>query len=343
MRLDATVETVDLLPGEHLVRFSPQAEGGYGVDGGRSPYRGRRSRRSAQPAPATASSPTSRRDARSSGVIDNVRRLHLNAIQFYDWMYRHAQLLPPDGDEFVDALGRPAFARHRTSPRGGAHAGRVASARLRRRLRRRQRGVADWETDGLYRANGQPWTLGEDFLWNVDPTSERWQAHFAGDLRTAVANVGFAGFHLDQYGAPKYALRSDGTRVDLAEAFPALIDRLAGELPELAADLQQRQRLPHLVDRTRPAGSRSTSRSGLPTTGSTTSARWSRRRARTLRSKSVILAAYLSVYAGDEREGALRGAAPSARHRVLARRYGAAARRRRRRSHRGLLRPPCPS
>ena len=39
-----------------------------------------------------------------------------------------------------------------------------------------------------------------------------------------MAKVGFAGFHLDQYGAPKYALRADGTPVDLAEAFPALID-----------------------------------------------------------------------------------------------------------------------
>ena len=39
------------------------------------------------------------------GVVDNFHRLHLNAVQFYDWMYRHARLLPPT-DDFVDPLGR---------------------------------------------------------------------------------------------------------------------------------------------------------------------------------------------------------------------------------------------
>ena len=39
------------------------------------------------------------------GVSDNVRRLHLNAVQFYDWMYRHANLLPTQ-DEYADALGQ---------------------------------------------------------------------------------------------------------------------------------------------------------------------------------------------------------------------------------------------
>jgi dextranase len=38
-------------------------------------------------------------------VADSWRAFHLNAIQFYDWMYRHASLLPPS-DDFVDALDR---------------------------------------------------------------------------------------------------------------------------------------------------------------------------------------------------------------------------------------------
>ena len=38
-------------------------------------------------------------------VADSLRAFHLNAVQFYDWMYRHASLLPPS-DDFVDALDR---------------------------------------------------------------------------------------------------------------------------------------------------------------------------------------------------------------------------------------------
>jgi dextranase len=88
---------------------------------------------------------------------------------------------------------------------------------------------AEWEADGLFRRDGSPWMLG-DFLWNVDPTSERWLAHFTADLRSTL-EVGFAGFHLDQYGSPKWAERSDGSLVDLVEAFPALIDRVAADVP----------------------------------------------------------------------------------------------------------------
>jgi dextranase len=229
-KLDAMVEAVDLLPGEHVARFSAQPEGGYGVHGC-----------GLRTAVDVLADPLSRarygfvsdyaagRDV--EGVVDNVRRLHLNAVQFYDWMYRHASLLPPQ-DDFVDPLGRPlsletvrrlASALEEAGSLPLAYAAVYAAGRDE---------WPTWAGDGLYRGSGEPWTLGDDFLWNVDPTSERWQSHFAGDLRDAVAGVGFAGFHLDQYGAPKYALRADGTRVDLAKAFPALINRLADELPQ---------------------------------------------------------------------------------------------------------------
>lgn len=32
--------------------------------------------------------------------------LHLNAVQFYDWMYRHDKLLP-DSELYSDPMGRP--------------------------------------------------------------------------------------------------------------------------------------------------------------------------------------------------------------------------------------------
>lgn len=165
----------------------------------------------------------------TSGVAENARRLHLNAVQFYDWMYRHADLLPP-GDTFSDALGQ------------------TVSLDSVRRLAEALRSVGSlplgyaavyaagkdewpaWEAEGLYHPDGTPWMLG-DFLWNVDPSDERWLDHFSADLRQALG-VGFAGFHLDQYGAPKLALRRDGRAVDLAEAFPALIDRLRRDLPD---------------------------------------------------------------------------------------------------------------
>jgi dextranase len=166
-------------------------------------------------------------DRDPSGVAENVRRLHLNAIQFYDWMFRHADLLPPS-DRFYDALGQEVSLE---TVRALATATVAAGALPLAYAAVYAAGEAEWpewREEGLYHADGEPWQLA-DFLWIVDPSSERWLAHLAGDLRRAL-EVGFAGFHLDQYGAPKRAARLDGRIVDLSAAFPALVDRLASEL-----------------------------------------------------------------------------------------------------------------
>jgi len=164
-----------------------------------------------------------------AGVAENVRRLHLNAVQFYDWMYRHADLIPP-ADTFADALGQEVSL---DSVRRLAAAIRDAGSLPMGYAAVYAAGKDEWPTwedAGLYHPDGSPWMLG-DFLWNVDPSDERWLEHFSGDLRKAL-EVGFAGFHLDQYGAPKLALRRDGRAVDLSVAFPALIERLARDLPD---------------------------------------------------------------------------------------------------------------
>jgi len=227
--LDDCRATAELAPGATGVEFPSQPEGGYGVEAAgactaldvladplvRARY-------------GFVSNYDAGRDV--DGVADNVRRLHLNAVQFYDWMYRHADLLPPQ-DEFADALGRTVSletVRRLAAAVSGAGSLPLGYAAV---YAAGAQEWPEWERDGLFRANGEPWMLG-DFLWNVDPTSERWLEHFGADLARAVEAVGFRGFHLDQYGAPKLALRSDGSLVDLAEAFPALIDRLARELPD---------------------------------------------------------------------------------------------------------------
>ena len=103
-RLDQRVASVDVELGESVACFAPHPEGGYGVEGN-----GARTALDVLADPLSrarygfVSDYTAGRDV--EGVVDNVRRLHLNAVQFYDWMYRHARLLPPT-DDFVDPLGR---------------------------------------------------------------------------------------------------------------------------------------------------------------------------------------------------------------------------------------------
>lgn len=232
--LDEVVASVPVEPGATNVLLPALAEGGYLVE----------ARDGAEVVATTAvdvrADPLSRpwygfvadfapgRDIRLA--VENARRLHLNAVQFYDWMFRHASLVPPE-DEFDDPLGRRlsletvrSLARELTGagalPLGYAAVYAVGRSEW-----------PQWRDAGLYRPDGTPWTLGDDFLWIVDPSDERWLEHFAAELRRAADAVGFAGFHLDQYGAPKRALRADGGVVDLAVAFPRLIESVHASLP----------------------------------------------------------------------------------------------------------------
>lgn len=163
-------------------------------------------------------------------VADFARRLHLNGVQFYDWAYRHADLLG-GGEQYDDALGQPITL---STVRGLADALRdVGSASY---------GYAAvyavgpnewpaWQQHALLRPSGEAYALG-DFLFIIDPAAPEWLAHFTADLAASVDKVGFDGFHLDQYGYPKDAATPDGTPVDVGASFVRLIAGVREALPD---------------------------------------------------------------------------------------------------------------
>jgi dextranase len=163
-------------------------------------------------------------------VSDNLRRLHLTGVQFYDWAYRHADLLG-GGDAYADALGQPVSldtvtrlvkACHQVGADALGYAAVYAV------------GTAEWprwEHLAVLQPSGTPYALG-DFLTLLDPAAPDWLSHFTTELREALFRVGFDGFHLDQYGYPKRAVRADGVAVDLTESFSALIEGVRAELAE---------------------------------------------------------------------------------------------------------------
>ncbi len=163
-------------------------------------------------------------------VLRHFRRLHLTGVQFYDWAYRHADLVGPE-PEWTDPLGQPVslatvralsagFRRIGTAPIGYAAVYGVGKHEW-----------PLWEQAALLRPDGTVHDLG-GFLSIVDPADPAWLAHFRADLRRAMEAGGFAGFHLDQYGYPRRAVRPDGVTVDLAVAFDTLIRAVRDELPD---------------------------------------------------------------------------------------------------------------
>ncbi|HEY2643476.1 MAG TPA: glycoside hydrolase family 66 protein [Galbitalea sp.] len=163
------------------------------------------------------------------GISDTVRRLHLTDVQFYDWAYRHADLLG-GGEEYRDALDQPISLQ---SVRDLVGAVRHAGARALGYAAVYAVGPSEWPTwkhRALITAAGDPYGLG-DFLFVLDPAAPDWLQSFTGQLSRAVAEVGFDGFHLDQYGYPKVAVRADGVVVDVSNSFATLIDSVRAALP----------------------------------------------------------------------------------------------------------------
>jgi dextranase len=163
------------------------------------------------------------------GVRDNIRRLHLTDIQFYDWAYRHADLMG-GGEEYADALGQKISL---ATVRALVAAVRSTGARALGYAAVYGVGNAEWSTwadAALLTPAGEPYGLG-DFLRLVDPAEPRWLAHFTSDLRAATDRLGFDGFHLDQYGYPKYATRPDDVAVRVEDSFAALIAAARAALP----------------------------------------------------------------------------------------------------------------
>ena len=117
------------------------------------------------------------------GISDTVRRLHLTGIQFYDWAYRHAQLLG-GGENYTDALGQPISL---ATVRGLVEVVQKAGAKALGYAAVYAVGPeewAAWEHRALLNGAEAPYGLG-DFLFLVDPAAEDWLDHFVADLRAS--------------------------------------------------------------------------------------------------------------------------------------------------------------
>jgi dextranase len=158
-------------------------------------------------------------------TLDGLVRFHLTGLQFYDWQYRHDELLPPV-ETYLDPLGRPLSLETIRRLLAAAHErGMVGLAYLAVYAASlefwRQR--PEWS---LYDADGAPLTF-FDFLGLMDPSPDKpWAVHLSAECGRLLQALPFDGLHVDQYGDPKVAYDSAGSPVDLPGAFAAFMDRL---------------------------------------------------------------------------------------------------------------------
>lgn len=180
--------------------------------------------------------------AEEAGDASDVKwmaKLHLNLVQFYDWMYRHDELVGTE-EVYTDLMGRSvsrkvveekiALCREhgmKAIAYGAVYAASKAFAEKH----------PDWR---LYTGTGEPYDfIGIFNIMNISPHSP-WHGHIVAEYGKAVEKLGFDGIHMDTYGFPKTAWsRLDGKpRLErLEEQFPVLIESTREALGKLKDDI----------------------------------------------------------------------------------------------------------
>lgn len=162
--------------------------------------------------------------ADAATVMRTLTDYHINAVQFYDWMYRHEQFLTSN-EPYVDLLGRTLSRRVVDELIAAAHERGIAAmpyTAIYGASIEFYRQHPDW---ALFRVDGKPALFGDDFMAVMDPRPDSpWMHHLLAQFEDVLKNTAFDGIHLDQYGDPKVGYDAAGNSFDLADALAASIE-----------------------------------------------------------------------------------------------------------------------
>ncbi len=167
-----------------------------------------------------------------NSTMQNLARFHVNGLQFYDWQFRHDQLLAPT-DSYLDPLGRPLSLSAIKKLISAAHAhGMAAMPYLAVYAASAEfwKGHPGWM---LYDSDHKPIPFGEDFLGIMNPVAGGpWQKHLLDQCSRVLDALPFDGLHIDQYGDPKSGFDVKQQPVDIALSFGDFIRAAAERNPD---------------------------------------------------------------------------------------------------------------
>jgi dextranase len=176
--------------------------------------------------------------AESTRRADQLLQLHINAVQFYDWMASHYEFFAPT-ETFTDPLGRQlshAVVRRKVELVQARGMAAIAYGALYGAERDFALAHPDWL---LYDGRRDPIALAG--LFYLQDFSERspWREHILGQYAEAIERLGFEGIHVDQYGMPKRALSRAGgawRELDVGATFGPFVEAAARRVAELRPD-----------------------------------------------------------------------------------------------------------
>ncbi|MDQ1722223.1 MAG: dextranase, partial [Pseudonocardiales bacterium] len=166
------------------------------------------------------------------------RRYHINAVQFYDWMWRHENPVQHNSDGTLpaswtawngDVISPAAVKTYITA----AHNRNVAAmpySMSYAALQNYQTVSGVSPTWGLnYASNGTPWAFmmkpnqPNTNLYMFNPANTSWQNFITAKYVDQITSMGFDGTHLDQLGNWGAMTDTSGTPVDLQAGLASLV------------------------------------------------------------------------------------------------------------------------
>ncbi len=155
--------------------------------------------------------------------LDWLCRLHINTVQFYDWMYRHDCLLSPE-ELYQDPIGRSSSLPVIRQKIAGCRARGMRAFAYGAVYAATEQTVREHPDWAAYMLDGEPMLFAEWLNYmNIAPDSG-WSRHIIREFQRVVEVLGFSGIHMDTYGFPKRIYGSDGACVAFGDVFLPLIN-----------------------------------------------------------------------------------------------------------------------
>ena len=173
-------------------------------------------------------------DGNNHEDVSNLRKFHINMIQYYDWAYRHDDLVAKES-VYRDLMGKETDLETVKKKIAACHSYGIKAIGY-GAIYAASRDFYDEHRDwGLYNSAGDPLVFIDTFyLMNVAKTSP-WRQHIIREYAKAISEVGFDGIHMDTYGFPKTAFFSQNKQsIRLEEEYPSLIEETKKRLVEEA-------------------------------------------------------------------------------------------------------------
>ena len=164
------------------------------------------------------------------GDVKLLTKLHINHVQFYDWMYRHDTLISP-ATRYVDPMGKEGdleVVREKIAACHDAGMRAIAYGAVYAATSEFFDAHPDW---ALYHRNGAAYCFIDRFYIMDISRDSQWSRHIVEQFHAVTEQLGFDGIHMDTYGFPKSAFShsSETSRaaklIFLDQEFPHLIER----------------------------------------------------------------------------------------------------------------------